>query len=322
MSSLLSRWLALIALSLPVSVTAQMPRPSEIMPRAAQSLSLAVINNGRHLIAVGDRGHILASNDGLKWAQLAVPVRSTLTAVSFADNQIGWAVGSDATILKTEDGGKSWMLQNFEPEKDMAFLSVIATDTKQAVAVGAVGLLYATGDGGISWAEVAAPAIRDEELYFHSIVKLNDGSLLVAGESGMLGLYTAGKWQRLKSPCESSLFGALPRGRKGALVFGLHGKVYVSDDVRSNRWSKVPIGTPTSLYGGSLLPDGRAVLVGLAGAVFVVDAAARRAEPVASGLRSSLSGVAPVNGGLVVVGDRGIHRFNTSLQQNKAAPAQ
>ncbi|MDB5972394.1 MAG: hypothetical protein JWQ90_4844 [Hydrocarboniphaga sp.] len=302
--------LALIAFGAAAQVK---PRASEIMPRASQSLTLAVVNNGKHLITVGDRGQILASNDGLKWAQVEVPVRSTLTAVAFVDDQTGWAVGFDATILKTEDGGKSWMLQNFEPEKETAFLSVAATDRHHAYAVGAFGLFYATSDGGISWAEVAAPAVRDEELSFHSIVRLNDGSLFIAGESGMLGLSSGGKWQRLKSPYEGTFFGALPRGKKGALIFGLGGTIYVSDDVRSMRWSKLALGTEAALYGGTLLPDGRVLLVGLSGAVWVVDADGKRARPIASGVAFSLCGVAAVNGGLVVVGESGVQRFNTSL---------
>src|SRR5882762_2682236 len=79
--------------TVPVSVK---PRPAEIMPRASQALIMGVANTGDHLIAVGDHGEILASNDGRNWAQLEVPVRSPLSAVSFADKQNGWVVGHDA----------------------------------------------------------------------------------------------------------------------------------------------------------------------------------------------------------------------------------
>lgn len=290
------------------------PRPSEIMPRVAQSLTLAVIDNGKHLFTVGERGQILASNDGVAWAQVAVPVRATLTAIAFVDDQVGWAVGHDATILKTEDGGRSWMLQNFEPEKETAFLAVAAIDHNRAYAVGAFGLFYATRDGGISWSEVAAKPIREEELYFNAITRLNDGSLLIAGETGMLGVSADGaQWQRLKSPYDGSLFGALPHGSKGALVFGLRGNVYVSDDVRSHRWSRVDVPGEASLYGGTLLADGRALLVGLSGAAYLVDAAGKRAEPLRSGVSYSLSGVVPVKGGVVVVGEYGIRRVDAAL---------
>ena len=33
---------------------------------------------------------------------------------------VGWAVGHDATILHTKDGGKNWTIQQFLPELDEA----------------------------------------------------------------------------------------------------------------------------------------------------------------------------------------------------------
>src|SRR3546814_11876387 len=46
------------------------PMPAEIMPLTPQSLLLGVVNTGDHLIAVGDRGAIIASNNGKDWAQV------------------------------------------------------------------------------------------------------------------------------------------------------------------------------------------------------------------------------------------------------------
>src|SRR5579885_1156384 len=134
------------------------PRPSEIMPKATQALILGVIDTGEHLIAVGDRGEILASNDGRAWAQVPTPVRAALTAVSFADPQHGWAVGHDAVVLHTGDGGRSWTLQNFQPELQEPFLDVLALDPNHAYAVGAYGLFEQTTDGGANWTKVEAPA--------------------------------------------------------------------------------------------------------------------------------------------------------------------
>ncbi len=291
------------------------PRPAEIMPRAAQELMLDIVNTGEHLIAVGERGHILASNDGQHWAQVTVPVRSTLTAVCFIDARHGWAVGHDAAILMTADGGRTWSLQNFEPEKEMAFLDVLFVDSQRGYAVGAFGLFYATNNGGASWGEVEAKPVREEELYFHGLARLNDGSLFIAGETGMLGVSADGvDWTRLKSPYEGTFFGVLPHGAKGALVFGLRGNVYVSDDVRSNVWTRLPLDTLASFYGGALLPDGRAVLAGSSGALLVIDGAGH-ASPLASGESSSLAAVLPVKGGVVLAGENGLKRLDKSLDQ-------
>lgn len=285
------------------------PRPSELLVRAPQRAALDMVNTGKHLVAVGERGHILVSNNGVDWAQVAVPVRSTLTALTFVDEQNGWAVGHDATILRTTDGGKTWRLQNFEPELEKAFLAVLFVDAQNGYAAGAFGLLYGTTDGGDNWAEVEAPAIREEELYFHSIAKLGNGSLLIAGETGMLGVSTPDRasFKRLTSPYEGTFFGALPYKDKGAIVFGLRGNVYVSDDASAGNWQKIETKTIASFFGGSLLADGRALLVGSSGAAYVIDPAAKAVEPVATGLSFSLTTGLPFKNGLLVSGERGPH---------------
>ncbi len=66
--------------------------------------------NGR-LVAVGERGHILVSEDACNWVQADVPVAVTLTGLCFPTNDKGWAVGHDGVVLHTEDGGKTWKKQ-------------------------------------------------------------------------------------------------------------------------------------------------------------------------------------------------------------------
>jgi photosystem II stability/assembly factor-like uncharacterized protein len=80
--------------------------------RATQSLLLDIARAGERLVAVGEQGLVLLSDDGGDhWRQAEVPVSVLLTAVSFADGQQGWAVGHDGTVLHSTDGGASWSLQ-------------------------------------------------------------------------------------------------------------------------------------------------------------------------------------------------------------------
>lgn len=86
--------------------------PALMMPRAGDALLLDVAVAGNHLVAVGERGHILVSDgDGENWQQVTVPVRQMLTAVYFVDELRGWVVGHDGAILASQDGGRSWSLQ-------------------------------------------------------------------------------------------------------------------------------------------------------------------------------------------------------------------
>lgn len=86
--------------------------PAQVTERATQSLLLDIARAGERLVAVGEQGLVLLSDDGGDhWRQAEVPVSVLLTALSFADEQQGWAVGHDGTVLHSTDGGASWSLQ-------------------------------------------------------------------------------------------------------------------------------------------------------------------------------------------------------------------
>ena len=286
------------------------PRVAELMPLTAKSLLLDVVSAGDKLVAVGDRGGIIVSTNGSDWVQSQVPVRAALTAVHFADPNNGWAVGHDAAIVRTQDGGKTWTLQNFKPELEKPFLDVYFIDANRGYAVGAYGLLYATTDGGQTWTEPAAPAIREEELHFNAITRLGSGDMFIAGESGMLAISKDGEnWQRLSSPYDSSLFGALPVGDKGVLIFGLRGNAYLSQDVRAGKWTRLETHSVASMFGGAALPNGDLAMVGLNGVILIVSTAGDASGKV-RGLQSStgtpLSTAIAHDGGLLAVGESGV----------------
>lgn len=81
-------------------------------PLAPNGLMTDAALAGKRVVAVGERGHIVYSDDdGRSWQQAEVPARSLLTAVCFADATHGWAAGHDGTLLATVDAGASWQLQ-------------------------------------------------------------------------------------------------------------------------------------------------------------------------------------------------------------------
>jgi photosystem II stability/assembly factor-like uncharacterized protein len=80
--------------------------------KAVSSPLMDVDRIGDRLIVVGQRGHILYSDDsGQTWLQARVPVSVTLTAVAFPSRNKGWAVGHDGVILHSPDGGQTWIRQ-------------------------------------------------------------------------------------------------------------------------------------------------------------------------------------------------------------------
>jgi photosystem II stability/assembly factor-like uncharacterized protein len=86
--------------------------PARSTQLAPQSLLNDVDRVGDRLVAVGERGHIIFSDDeGQTWVQAEVPVSVTLTAIDFGNDQHGWAVGHSGVVLHTSDAGESWTLQ-------------------------------------------------------------------------------------------------------------------------------------------------------------------------------------------------------------------
>lgn len=83
-----------------------------VMPLAAQSLLLDLAVSGSRLLAAGERGHILYSDDGgSDWYQSRVPTRQMLTSICFVDGRRGWAAGHDGLILASDDAGETWRIQ-------------------------------------------------------------------------------------------------------------------------------------------------------------------------------------------------------------------
>jgi photosystem II stability/assembly factor-like uncharacterized protein len=92
----------------PLMIPAEKVSPETVLT----SMFFDVVNTGGRLVAVGERGHIVYSEDnGSTWTQADVPVSVTLTAVCFPTARNGWAVGHDGVVLHSSDGGDSWTKQ-------------------------------------------------------------------------------------------------------------------------------------------------------------------------------------------------------------------
>lgn len=294
---------------------------------AARSLLLDGVATGARLIAVGQRGHALLSDDGgATWAQAEVPAQSLITAVHMQDAQLGWAVGHDATILRTRDGGATWDLAHFEPEWQVPLLDVWFRDGNNGIAAGAFGLLLSTADGGSTWTCVNgcwsvgldAPSEHpllhaegsdfEDDFHLNAIASAPGNRLYLAGESGALYRSSDGgeSWVALSSPYEGSWYAALALDRDTVLVAGLRGNLFRSENAGAT-WSRVDTGTIATLTDLIRTRSGHVLATGLAGEVLRSEdggrTVVRQPLPSRQGLSAALE--AP-NGTVLLLGEAGV----------------
>ncbi|MFJ7792995.1 WD40/YVTN/BNR-like repeat-containing protein [Pseudomonas sp. NPDC096950] len=283
--------------------------------KAAKSLMLDVVHAGKRLVAVGDRGHILYSDDqGSTWTQAKVPTRQLLTAVFFVDDKHGWAVGHDAQILASEDGGVTWTKQFEDLKRESPLLDVWFKDVNSGFAVGAYGALLETTDGGKHWEDASDRLDNEDQFHLNAIAAVKDAGLFIVGEQGSMfrSADWGQTWEKLEGPYEGSLFGVIGTAQPNTLLaYGLRGNLYRSTDFGST-WEQVQLqaarGTlEFGLSGATLLDDGSIVIVGNGGSVISSSDNGETFTVFNRPDRISVSSVtAAGNGNLILAGQGGV----------------
>lgn len=252
--------ISVAAMGLPMhAVHAAAPSESVIMPKASQSLLLDIVQAGDRLVAVGERGHVLLSDDkGKTWKQVVVPTAAMLTAVHFSSAARGWAVGHDGVILATVDGGNTWIKQRDEgrnlsadAEAPAPLMDVWFKDESTGWAVGAFGTALETRDGGATWTDIAERLNNVDEFHINAIAGTAAGDVYFGSESGIIfrSRDSGNTWGRIETGYDGSLFGLLVTRAEGVIyALGLRGTLMQSVDEGST-WRKLDTGSDASFAG-------------------------------------------------------------------------
>lgn len=112
-------------------------------------------------IAVGDGGAIRAITASGVTA-VSSGTTKALRGVAFADATHGWAVGDDATMKRTTDGGVTWTSQTVQylPNASISATRILAiafADALNGMAVGTYQQVWRTSDGGATWTRAQIP---------------------------------------------------------------------------------------------------------------------------------------------------------------------
>jgi photosystem II stability/assembly factor-like uncharacterized protein len=148
---------------------------------------------------------IQTSNGGQTWREQSSGVDNHLFSVFFLDNEIGWAVGENGTVVLTENGGKSW--ESVQLNSGFFISDIKFRDKSDGWAVGSSrrtfpsDLVLHSTDGGRNWTRVDVGVPEDlgnpDPTYwddvsadFNAVATDGDDQITIVGfayQGGLLG---------------------------------------------------------------------------------------------------------------------------------------
>ncbi|WP_448106412.1 WD40/YVTN/BNR-like repeat-containing protein [Pseudomonas azerbaijanoccidentalis] len=316
--------------------------PVKVSALAIKSPLSGMARAGERVIAVGQRGHILFSDDsGQHWKQATVPASADLTAVNFPSATQGWAVGNDGVVLHSSDAGVTWQKQldgrqigallvkhytalaNAEPSNeqwpllvaegqrlveqgaDKPLLDVWFANDKVGYVVGVFNLILRTDDGGQSWTPFQDRVDNPQNFHLNAIASTGD-AVYIAGEQGLLLKWedNAQRFAAVPTPYQGSFFGVL--GKPGeVLVYGLRGNVLRSTDGGQN-WTALDTGLHVSITAGLIDAAGNYRLFTQGGQMLVSQGTGAQLQLLRQPVPTPVAGATQsAAGALVIAGSRG-----------------
>jgi photosystem II stability/assembly factor-like uncharacterized protein len=315
--------------------------PAKPSALAVRSPLIDIARAGERLVTVGQRGHILYSDDaGQHWLQAGVPLSSDLTAVFFPTASQGWAVGNDGVVLHTSDAGATWSKQldgrqigellvrhysalaSAEPGNvqwpllvaegqrlveqgaDKPLLDVWFANDKVGYVVGVFNLILRTEDGGQSWTPFQDRTDNPQGFHLNAIASTGD-ALYIAGEQGLLLKWNdhSQRFAAVPTPYQGSFFGVVGKPDE-VLVYGLRGNVLRSTD-GGQHWTALDSGLHVSITAALVDGHGQYHLFTQAGHALASQTGDRLQLMPHQDLPPVAGATLAANGSLVVVGSRG-----------------
>jgi photosystem II stability/assembly factor-like uncharacterized protein len=92
--------------------------------------------------------------------RVAVSTTASLRGLSIVSNKVVWASGTEGTVIRTLDGGKTWSVMRVAGAEKLDFRGIHAFDERNAVIISSgpaekgEAHIYRTSDGGRNWTQV------------------------------------------------------------------------------------------------------------------------------------------------------------------------
>ncbi len=310
-----------LAMSLIVVVGAYVSFTSRPIPVFAEThinserfAATGLVMAGKRLVAVGELGHILISEDqGKTWSEAKIQDArgSALTQVAFFNDKDGVAVGHDAWALFTDDGGLNWHETLFDKNLSEPLLGVWGLAEGPVFAYGSFGRFFVSQDHGRTW-EKRDLGSGDKHLY--AMDGGQDGRVMIVGEQGLAMKSTDGglTWQTIPEFYRGTMFGVIRVSADEWIAYGLRGNVFRTTDFGAT-WESISTGISVGLFGHAMLEDGTILIVGQGGVVIESHDKGASFKVVQENKGNNLTAVVALPGGhLVSASLGGIHALEIS----------
>ena len=103
---------------------------------------------------------LLISSMNAQWQKMPVSTTASFRGLSVVDSKIIWASGTEGTVIRTVDGGKTWPVTPVPSAEKLDFRGIKAFDANTAVIISSgpaeqgPAKIFRTSDGGKNWKQV------------------------------------------------------------------------------------------------------------------------------------------------------------------------
>ena len=233
-----------------------------------ESMNAVVKKSNSFYLSVGDYGLITKSQNGIDWVIKTDGFIDHIYDIWFTDSLHGCAAGNNGSIMKTADGGASWVARN--PSIYHKEYRCLSFTTKSIGFAGTNSNLYRTTNGGESWVEILSTtstppltslinSIFFLDLYYGWFVTDN-GSTYKTHDGGST-------WELNPSGVTNNLQDITFIDRMNGYIAGWNGKFLKTIDGGLN-WTQIPTSTTLNFTSVHAFTLDSLLIVGFSGKVF------------------------------------------------------